>query len=45
MGNNVNTIHVAAIVIIVLVTITSLLWIKKLTDRHNKRKERKEISG
>ena len=39
IGSNVNAVHVAAIVIVALVAITSPLWIEKLTDWYNKRKE------
>jgi len=39
IGSNVNALHVAIIVIIALVAITSPLWIKKLAEWHNKRKE------
>ncbi|MCH9657111.1 hypothetical protein K0U27_00205 [archaeon] len=37
--DNVNVVHVAAIVIIALVAITSLLWIKKVVSWYSKRKE------
>ena len=39
IGSNVNALHVAIIVIIVLVAITSPLWIEKLVEWYNKRKE------
>lgn len=39
IGSNVNAVHVAAIVIVALVAITSPLWIEKLADWYNKRKE------
>ena len=39
IGSNVNALHVAIIAIIVLVAITSPLWVEKLVDWYNKRKE------
>jgi len=38
-------VHVAVIVIIALVAITSPLWIEKLVDWYKKRKERNEMNG
>ena len=38
IGSNINAVHVAVLVIIALVAITSPLWIEKLTERYNKRK-------
>lgn len=40
IGSNVNAIHIAIIVIIALVAITSPLWIEKLANWYNKRKEK-----
>ena len=39
IGSNVNAVHVAVIVIIALIAITSPLWIEKLVDWYDKRKE------
>lgn len=39
IGSNVNAVHVAVIVILALVAITSPLWIEKLVDWYDKRKE------
>ncbi len=44
IGSNVNAVDVTIIVIVVLMAITSPLWIGKLTDWHNKRKERKKMN-
>ena len=40
IGSNVNAIHIAIIVIVALVAITSPLWIEKLANWYNKRKEK-----
>jgi hypothetical protein len=39
IGSNVNAVHIAVIVFVALVAITSPLWIEKLVDWYNKRKE------
>jgi len=39
IGSNVNAVHIAIIFIITLVAITSPLWIEKLVNWYNKRKE------
>ena len=39
IGSNINALHIALIVIAALVAITSPLWIEKLTEWYNKRKE------
>jgi len=38
IGSNINTLHIAALVFIVLVLITSPLWIEKLANWYNKRR-------
>jgi len=40
IGGNVNAVHVAVLLILALVAITSPLWIEKLVDWYEKRKER-----
>ena len=41
IGGNVNTVHVVVLLILALVAITSPLWIEKLVDWYEKRKERR----
>jgi len=45
IGNNISGLQIGIIIVILFVIITSPLWIEKLTDWYNKRKERKEMSG
>ena len=39
IDGNVNAVHVTVLLILALIAITSPLWIEKLVDWHNKRKE------
>jgi len=45
IGSNISGLQIGIIIVILFVIITSPLWIEKLTDWYNKRKERKEMSG
>ena len=45
IGSNIRGLQIGIIAVILFVMITSPLWIEKLTDWYNKRKERKETSG
>jgi len=44
IGSNISGLQIGIIIVILFVIITSPLWIEKLTDWYNKRKERKEMS-
>ncbi|MGI9566924.1 MAG: hypothetical protein ACR2LL_07930 [Nitrosopumilus sp.] len=39
IGSNINSLHIALIVIVALVAITSPIWVEKLVEWYNKRKE------
>jgi hypothetical protein len=45
IGSNISGLQIGIIAVILFVMITSPLWIEKLTDWYNKRKERKEMRG
>jgi len=45
IGSNISGLQIGIIMVTLFVMITSPLWIEKLTDWYNKRKERKETSG